>query len=86
MPAYVEPDMEPGTFVGVVSRSNLGLELPREIFREVILKKAIIALSLAAFAMSFVVPAYAANVACKPAKKGYHMVDGKCVAIKKTKK
>jgi hypothetical protein len=86
MPVYIEPNMEPGTFGGVVSRSNLGLKFPREIFREVIVKKTIIALSLAAFAMSFVVPAYAANVACKPAKKGYHMVDGKCVAIKKTKK
>jgi hypothetical protein len=66
-----------------------GLKLPREIFREDIVKKTIIALSLAAFAMSFVVPAYAAgtkSVACKPAKKGYHMVGGKCVAIKKMKK
>jgi len=43
-------------------------------------------LSLAAFAISYVVPAYAKDVPCKPAKKGYHMVDGKCVAIKKMKK
>ncbi len=51
------------------------------------MKKIIIALSLAAFAMSYVVPAYAAKeVACKPAKKGYHMVGGKCVAVKKMKK
>ena len=50
------------------------------------MKKTIIALSLAAFAMSFVVPAYAADTPCKPAKKGYHMVGGKCVPIKKMKK
>jgi hypothetical protein len=49
-------------------------------------KKIVIVLSLAAFAMSYVVPASAADVACKPAKKGYHMVGGKCVAIKKMKK
>jgi hypothetical protein len=54
---------------------------------EITVKKIIIALSLAAFAMSYVVPAYAAKeVACKPAKKGYHMVGGKCVAVKKMKK
>jgi hypothetical protein len=62
------------------------LEPPRKTHWESTVKKIIIALSLLAFAMSYVVPAYAANVACKPAKKGYHMVDGKCVAIKKTKK
>jgi hypothetical protein len=60
------------------------LELPRENHWEDTVKKIIIALSLAAFAMSYVVPAYAAkSVPCKPAKKGYHMVSGKCVAIKK---
>jgi hypothetical protein len=61
---------------------------PRENHREVTVKRTIIALSLAAFAMSSFVSAYAAEkmAECKPAKKGYHLVDGKCVADKKMKK
>ncbi len=51
------------------------------------MKRTIIALSLAAFATSFAVPAYAAkSVPCKPAKAGYHMVGGKCVPVKAKKK
>jgi hypothetical protein len=55
--------MEPGTTGGVVLYHYMGAvsKLPREIFREDIVKKAIIALSRAAFAMSFVVPTYAAG-------------------------
>jgi hypothetical protein len=50
-------------------------------------KRTILALSLAAFAMSSFVSAYAAEkmAECKPAKKGYHLVDGKCVADKMKK-
>jgi hypothetical protein len=80
--------MEPGGVGDVNLRSNLGavMKFPSAILKEDIVKKTITALSLAAFAMSFVVPAYAAgtkSVPCKPAKAGYHMVGGKCVPIKK---
>jgi hypothetical protein len=56
-----------------------GTETPQGNLQRDYREKTIIALSLAAFSLSFAVPAYAANVACKPPKNG--MVDGKCVAI-----
>ena len=51
------------------------------------MKKTIIALSLAVFTMGIAAPVMAAShtkktmkdVPCKPAKKGYVMVDGKCI-------